>query len=270
VQLPSLKVGVNRLEDAIITLSGPALAISGIIAGVDLLTGGTMMRSATWLVFAWAVFLLVSLDFQVLALGARAHKVYLSMKPTGRKAFEICLALALAAGISYVSIQIQSIIARSNSVGISVEQATLQLGINPIALTWERSALVLLLIFMSGWFREEQTVRQTEQQIEQERTPGADTLTIEEEAQPQPPALPAPNVTGQESEQPSDTGQDIGVDTGQERTPGADIGKKLRIDEYLQSNPAATAGDIASACQVSRSYAGSTRAEWKKRNGIQR
>jgi len=29
-----LKTAVNRLEDAIITISGPALAISGIIAGV--------------------------------------------------------------------------------------------------------------------------------------------------------------------------------------------------------------------------------------------
>ena len=62
----------------------------------------------------------------------------------------------IAAAISYVSIQMQSIIARSNGAGISIEQATAQLGINPIALVWERSALVLVLIFMSGWFRSDQ------------------------------------------------------------------------------------------------------------------
>jgi hypothetical protein len=50
----------------------------------------------------------------------------------------------------------QSIIARANNVsGLSIAQATAQLGINPLALIWERSALVLVLIFLSGWFREE-------------------------------------------------------------------------------------------------------------------
>jgi hypothetical protein len=157
LQLPALKPTVNRLEDAIITLSGPALAISGIIAGVDLLTGGNIMKHAGWLSLAWAICLLLTLDFQVLALGARAHHIYLSKKPAWRKVFEMALAVLIAASISSVSIQMQSIIARANSVAnLSIEDATTQLGINPIALIWERSALVLVLIFMSGWFREEQ------------------------------------------------------------------------------------------------------------------
>jgi hypothetical protein len=63
--------------------------------------------------------------------------------------------LLIAAGILFVSIQMQSIIARSNSTGVSIAEAIVQLGINPIWLTWECSVLVLLLIFLSGWFREE-------------------------------------------------------------------------------------------------------------------
>lgn len=153
-KLPTLKEVTNKLEDAIITLSGPALAVSGIIAGVDLLTGGTMLKDVSWLAMAWAIFLLLTLDFQVLSLGARAHQIYQGDASTGRKVFEMVLAITIAAAISYVSIQMQSIIARAN-VGMSIEQATVQLGINPIALIWERSALVLVLIFMSGWFREE-------------------------------------------------------------------------------------------------------------------
>ncbi len=155
----SLKQSVNWLEDAIITLSGPALAISGIIAGVDLLTGGNMLKQIWWLSLAWAICLLLTLDFQVLSLGARAHKVYLSDKSGRRKLGELLLAVAIAAVISYVSIQMQSIIARSNSAGLDITTATAQLGINPIWLIWERSALVLVLIFMSGWFREEQGER---------------------------------------------------------------------------------------------------------------
>jgi hypothetical protein len=154
-----LKGLTNTLEDSIITLSGPALAISGIIAGVDLLTGGHVLQQVSWLALAWAIALMVSLDFQVLGLGARAHRIYQSEKSSRRKAGEIALAIILAAGISFVSVQMQGIIARSNSAGLDIATATAQLGINPLALIWERSALVLLLIFMSGWFREEQ-VRQ--------------------------------------------------------------------------------------------------------------
>ncbi len=151
----SLKMGVNGLEDAIIVISGPALAVSGIIAGVDLLTGGHVLQQVQWLALAWAICLLLTLDFQVLSLGARAHQVYLSEKPGGRKALEIILAFAIAAAVSFVSIQMQSIIARMNGSGLTIDQAAAQLGVNLIALIWERSALVLVLIFMSGWFREE-------------------------------------------------------------------------------------------------------------------
>lgn len=151
-----LKTAVNWLEDAIITISGPALAISGIIAGVDLVTGGNAMRNIPWLTLTWAICLLLTLDFQVLALGARAHKVYLSDKGSGHKAFEIILACLVAASISYVSIQMQSIIARANAAEISIDVASAQMGINTIALIWERSALVLVLIFLSGWFREDE------------------------------------------------------------------------------------------------------------------
>jgi hypothetical protein len=152
---PSLKHAVATLEDGIIVLSGPALAISGIIAGVDLVTGGNVLKSISWLGLVWAITLLLTLDFQVLALGVRAHRVYSSGKPAGQKVVEILLVVLIAAAISFVSIQMQSIIARVNAeVGLSIDQAAAQLGINTIALIWERSTLVLVLIFMSGWLRE--------------------------------------------------------------------------------------------------------------------
>jgi transposase len=71
------------------------------------------------------------------------------------KVVEILLVVLIAAAISFVSIQMQSIIARVNAeAGLSIDQAAAQLGINTIALIWERSTLVLVLIFMSGWLRE--------------------------------------------------------------------------------------------------------------------
>lgn len=154
-----LQTGVHRLEDGIITLSGPALAISGIIAGVDLLTGGHMLQSVGWLSVTWAVCLLLTLDFQVLTLGVKAQTIYQSKEKTGwQKAGELLLVLAVAAAISYVSIQMQSVIARSSSANVSINQASLDLGVNPIALIWERSILVLLLIFLSGWSRDRRSV----------------------------------------------------------------------------------------------------------------
>jgi transposase len=154
-KVPSLKHAVASLEDGIIVLSGPALAISGIIAGVDLVTGGNVLKSVSWLGLVWAITLLLTLDFQVLALGVRAHRVYSSGKHAGQKVVEILLVVLIAAAISFVSIQMQSIIARVNAeAGLSIDQAAVQLGINTIALIWERSTLVLVLIFMSGWLRE--------------------------------------------------------------------------------------------------------------------
>lgn len=154
----TLQQAINRLEDGIVTLSGPALAVSGIIAGVDLLTGGHVLQQTSWLALGWAICLLLTLDFQVLALGARSHRVYLSDKPTRRKMAEIALAFVIAAGVSFVSIQMQSIVARVNTISnLSIDQAASQLGINTLWLTWERSTLVLVLIFMSGWFRQERS-----------------------------------------------------------------------------------------------------------------
>lgn len=165
----SLKALVNKLENSIITLSGPAIAISGIIAGIDLLTGGTMFKSVAWLSLTWAICLLLTLDFQVLMLGAKAKRIYATTGKKGWQKFgEILLIILIAAAISSVSVQMQSIIARSQATttytdktgqhtrNLTIDEATQQMGINPIALIWERSALVLILIFMSGWLRDEE------------------------------------------------------------------------------------------------------------------
>jgi len=248
-----LKTAVNRLEDAIITISGPALAISGIIAGVDLVTGGNAMRNIPWLTLTWAICLLLTLDFQVLALGARAHKVYLSTnKATRRKVFEIVLACLVAAGVSYVSIQMQSIIARSNVAEISIDQAAAQMGINTIALIWERSALVLVLIFLSGWFREDEHEKTPQlEPVEASVNPEVlnvlveklETLsiTVNQLTNPSMPALPAPTRDAEnslENEQPIYSAQFAS--------------KEQEIAAILAQRPDASAQEIAqeASCSV--------------------
>jgi hypothetical protein len=181
----SLKALVNKLENSIITLSGPAIAISGIIAGIDLLTGGTMFKSVGWLSLTWAICLLLTLDFQVLMLGAKAKRIYTSAGKKGwQKCGEIVLIILIAAAISSVSVQMQSIIARTQATttytdktgqhtrNLTIDEATRDMGINPIALIWERSALVLILIFMSGWLRDED-----HQQAEQANNSGTTSQT---------------------------------------------------------------------------------------------
>ncbi|SRR5579883_1800210 len=152
----SLKGIVNRLEDGVITLSGPALAISGIIAGVDLLTGGSMLKIG-WLSFIWAACLMLTLDFQVLVLGARAHQVYQSTEKSGwRKCWEIVLICLIAGAIASISVQMQAVVSKANSTtpALSIDQAAAAIGVSLNWLIWERSALVLVLIFLSGWFKE--------------------------------------------------------------------------------------------------------------------
>src|SRR5262245_52778219 len=65
----SLRSAATWLENTANTILGPALAISGIIAGVDLVTGGTILEQQGWLSMTWAICLLLALDFQVLMLG---------------------------------------------------------------------------------------------------------------------------------------------------------------------------------------------------------
>lgn len=167
----SLRSLVNHLENAIIIISGPAIAISGIIAGIDLLTGGSMFKDVAWLSLTWAICLLLTLDFQVLVMGTRAKQIYTNSAKSGKRKFvEILMIIVIAAAISSVSVQMQSIIARTQATisytdraglqhtrNLTIDEATRDMGINPIALIWERSALVLVLIFMSGWFRDEKT-----------------------------------------------------------------------------------------------------------------
>lgn len=157
--VPTLSKGVTRLENAIVTLSGPALATSGIIAGVDVLTNNLIARYAPGAGaiagLVWAICLMLTLDFQVLMLGVRARRIYASSKKGGwQKTGELALCVAIAAALGYVSLQMGSIFARMLGTNLTIVRAQADLGINPIALIYERSALVLLLIFLSGWLRE--------------------------------------------------------------------------------------------------------------------
>ena len=153
IRIPSLATSVTWLEDSIVILSGPTLAASSIIAGVDIVTNNALADRFGWLSFVWAICLLLTLDFQVLALGVKAHRTYTTNKERTEKIAELVLIVLIAAGLAYVSVQMHAIFARVNSAGVSIEVAQQQLGINPIALIYERSALVLVLIFISGWLR---------------------------------------------------------------------------------------------------------------------
>src|SRR5713226_8065188 len=157
--IPALSKGVTRLENAIVTLSGPALATSGIIAGVDILTNNLIARYAPGAGaiagLVWAICLMLTLDFQVLMLGVRARRIYASQTKSGWQKFgELVLCVAIAAALGYVSLQMGSIFARMLVTNLTIIRAQADLGINPIALIYERSALVLVLIFLSGWLRE--------------------------------------------------------------------------------------------------------------------
>lgn len=157
----TLKQHVRSLEENIITISGPALAISGVIAGIDVLTSNIIRTNfpmvGNVLGVVWAFCLMISLDFQVLTLGVKASRLYRDANKKGWAKFgEVLLCVLFACAISYVSVQMGTIFAQSLGMGstFTIEDAEAHLGINPIWLFYERSALVMLLIFMSGWLRD--------------------------------------------------------------------------------------------------------------------
>jgi hypothetical protein len=157
----TLKQAVRSLEENIITISGPALAISGVIAGIDVLTSNIIRTNfpmvGNVLGVVWAFCLMISLDFQVLTLGVKASRLYRDVNKKGWAKFgEVLLCVLFACAISYVSVQMGTIFAQSLGMGttFTIEDAEARLGINSVWLLYERSALVMLLIFMSGWLRD--------------------------------------------------------------------------------------------------------------------
>ncbi len=223
---------VTGIENGIVTVSGPALAISGILAGIDLLTGGHLLASVNWLTYAWAITLMLTLDFTVLILGVHARRVY-AKKTSWAKFGEIALAVIVAASISFVSIQMQSIIARVNAEGISIDTASAQLGISMIALTWERSTLVLFLIFMSGFLRDEGKIEDKNESL----APALQSVSIgasEQEIAP----LQVPQIAQSRFES-----------------------KEQAIWAALAANPAASDEELADIANTSKR----TAIKWKKR-----
>src|SRR6266702_3472666 len=155
----TLKQYVRSLEENIITISGPALAISGVIAGIDVLTANIIKNYfpivGNILGVVWAICLMLTLDFQVLTLGVKASRVYRdAQKKFWQKALEMLLAVVFACAIGFVSVQMGTIFAQSLGTNYTIEQAEAKLNINPTNLFYERSAMVMLLIFMSGWLRD--------------------------------------------------------------------------------------------------------------------
>ena len=188
-------------------------------------------------------------------LGADLPLLYVTLwinEHVAQEVIETALACLVAAGVSYVSIQMQSIIARANVAAISIDQAAAQMGINTIALIWERSALVLVLIFLSGWFRED----------EHEKTPQLEpaeasvnpevlnvlvekletlSITVNQLTNPSMPALPAPTRDAEnslENEQPIYSAQFAS--------------KEQEIAAILAQRPDASAQEIAqeASCSV--------------------
>jgi len=282
----SLKRAVAGLEDGIIVLSGPCLAVSGIVAGVDLVTGGNILRNQPGLTLAWAITLLLTLDFQVLCLGVRAHRVYGSAKPSRQKVFEIVLAVLIAVAISYVSIQMQSIIARVNAENITLDRAAMQLGINTIALIWERSTLVLVLIFMSGWLREQDEKKNEtpppasviqqptideivdrldvryQQRMEAlyERTVETVKITLEQATNPQMPVIRQANVQAQipEHANAADSSLHAGANPIDEQ---ASTDTFVRVKAYLEKHPGASTREVGDAL----GFSSTTASKWMHR-----
>lgn len=283
----TLKQAVRSLEENIITISGPALAISGVIAGIDVLTSNIIRTNfpmvGNVLGVVWAFCLMISLDFQVLTLGVKASRLYRDAnKKGGAKFGEVLLCVVFACAISYVSVQMGTIFAQSLGMGttFTIEDAEARLGINPIWLFYERSALVMLLIFMSGWLRDVELDTSAENATQAAAAPlqgneladalsqiaemNAATLKAVQQMNQQQPQVTIEQVTRVTAEvvkqslealpfnQPLQIGAPNGADTATQVQPAPfERDYKTKIAELLASNPSITIEEVMAETKCS-------------------
>src|SRR5258705_11424853 len=135
-------------EELIVLLSGPLLLAGLGIGLVALLSDGALLVTAPWLVYAWAISQTVGVDGQLVGAWYRVS-VAVSRRRWGVAAAFAILGLLLA----YVGYVAALVFATQQAYRLTTAQALAHLGMDSTAWLWQRSAVSVLLVCLSGYLR---------------------------------------------------------------------------------------------------------------------
>jgi hypothetical protein len=146
--LAGIAVCLRWLEELVVLLSGPLLMAGLGIGLVALLSDGQLLVTAPWLVYAWAISQTVGVDGQLVGAWYRVS-VAVARRRVGVAVAFILLGLLLA----YVAYIAALVFATQQAYHLSTAQALARLGMDATAWLWQRSAVSVLLVCLSGYLR---------------------------------------------------------------------------------------------------------------------
>lgn len=159
--LGAISAFLRWVEELVVLLSGPMLTVGLGIGLVSLLSDGKLLVDAPWLLYAWAVAQAVGVDGQIVGVWYRVS-VAVSQRRWG-----IMLAFGLLGLVlGYVGYIAALVFAQQEAYGISTAEALSRLGLDSTSWLWQRAAISVFLVCLSGYLRY--------------RAPRADTSSLEE------------------------------------------------------------------------------------------
>lgn len=146
--LAAIAACLRWLEEFIVLLSGPLLMAGLGIGLVALLSDGALLVTAPWLVYAWAISQTVGVDGQLVGAWYRVS-VAVSRRRLGVALAFVLLGLLLA----YIAYVAALVFSTQQAYHLTTAQALAQLGMDTTAWLWQRSAVSVLLVCLSGYLR---------------------------------------------------------------------------------------------------------------------
>jgi hypothetical protein len=147
--------GVIRwVEELISLLSGPLLSVGLAVALIDLLTGGSLLRSVPELLYVWGVCQAVGIDAQLVATWDRCRT---AIRRHNWAAVAGLVVLGCALG--YVGFLSAETFGLQQAFGLSEGDALARLGIDSASWQLQRAVLAVFLVALSGFTRYHPSVK---------------------------------------------------------------------------------------------------------------
>lgn len=140
---------ITSWEDIGSIINGPLLFLAALIAGVNQIEGGSILRDAAWIGTTWAILQIVGIDMQYMACARRTKDAVESGK---RKtaALWLLLACVLAVPVLWANVTFTLQL----MLGWSDAQAMSLINLTPLMVAVARAVLQALLAFISAITRE--------------------------------------------------------------------------------------------------------------------
>lgn len=143
------------IEELLVILSGPLLTAGLGIGLIDLLSNGKLFFDQPELLYIWAIAMAVGADGQLIGAWARVGDAW-SQKAWGAVVGYVILGLILA----YVGFIAALVFGFQEAYGITTTEALAKLGMDTVSWLWQRTAVSVGLVCLSGILRYRAPVEQ--------------------------------------------------------------------------------------------------------------